>query len=68
VRTWRSASLLLCACWDAIPELRPLYTEFIDRLEDAIRRLSRYAAQTQTLDRMIHKLGAQMERWYLTLS
>jgi hypothetical protein len=41
VRTWRSASLLLRACWDAIPELRPLYAEFIDRLEDAIRRLSR---------------------------
>jgi hypothetical protein len=41
VRTWRSSCLLLRACWDAIPELRPLYAEFIDRLEDGIKRLSR---------------------------
>jgi hypothetical protein len=41
VRTWRSACLLLRVCWDTMPELRPLYAEFIDRLEDGIKRLSR---------------------------
>jgi hypothetical protein len=37
-----------------------ILAEFIDRLEDAIRRLSRYKAQTQPLDRMADQLAP---RW-----
>lgn len=38
VKMWRSAALLLRAIWDAMPELRHLYADFVDRFEELERR------------------------------
>ena len=39
VDVWKEALLMLRVLWDGVPELRPLYMEFEERLDDVVKSM-----------------------------
>jgi hypothetical protein len=40
IQMWRASALLLRAIWDATPEMRHLYDDFIERIDDLRKKRS----------------------------
>lgn len=48
VKMWRTSALLLRAVWDSVPELRPMYVDFMDRFETLESRRPRYVGMNKS--------------------
>jgi len=47
VKMWRTSALLLRAVWDSVPEVRPMYPDFMDRFETLESRRPRYVVMNK---------------------